>query len=374
MKTIMELDGLQFQYPRKGSSSISLDSLCLREGGTLALHGSSGAGKTTILRLIAGLLTPSGGSIKLDGEDVTTTPSSGRRIGMVFQQPMLFPYLDVQGNVAFPIRMRGASKTSSRGLAGDYLAMVGMSNFAKRPVQTLSGGQAQRVALARALAANPRLLLLDEPFAALDVDVRAEMQELVVQLRSEIGLSMILVTHDQREAAVLADDVALIDNGTILQQGKVSELYRKPISLKVFRAMGGVNELPGRIEGRLFHSKIGVVRVPKNELIQGPATLIFRQEAASVSVNAGAHVNEFQGQVTSIRSIGYRQEIDIEVSGQKLTVETNYLAHVGEVLNVGLSPDECHIIPCEGKDCPESLSILSISTHRSNTKIPYEVI
>jgi len=345
----MEIDGLRFSYKGNEQAEIRIDSLRIPEGGLLALLGASGAGKTTILRLISGLLSPQSGSIKLYGEEITGKESAERQVGMVFQQPMLFPYLDVVGNVAFPLRLQGLTKSRARKSASEYLDLVGMSNFAKRPVHTLSGGQAQRVALARALAAKPRLLLLDEPFAALDVDVRAEMQDLISRLRCELQLAMVLVTHDQREAGLLADQVALVENGKILQMGKIADLYRRPNSLRVFRAMGGVNEIEGNADNGHFYSRIGKLQVRQNNHFQGPAILTFRQEAALVHSSAKARLTSLIGRVITIRTIGFRHELGIEINGEILRVETNYFPHLGEEVAVDLNMEECHFIPREVK-------------------------
>jgi len=345
MNTLMEIDELYFSYKGQEPAQIYIDSLCIPEGGLLALLGTSGAGKSTILRLISGLLTPHQGTIKLSGEEITSKAPSARKIGMVFQQPILFPYLDVLANVAFPLRLGELPKSNAHKSAHEYLELVGMSNFAERSVQSLSGGQAQRVALARALAAKPQLLLLDEPFAALDVDIRAEMQELVARLRRELRLTMVLVTHDQREAGILADQVALLENGKILQKGMISDLYRRPISLQAYRAMGGVNEIEGDVQNGQFHSKIGKLQTQLNNGIQGSAVLTFRQEAVVVCNKGDASVRALFGRVHSIRSIGFRNELGIEINGQLLLIESNYHPYLGEVLAIELNMEECQLIP-----------------------------
>ena len=361
---------MKFSY--KGNEEIEIDigSLSAPEGSLLAILGSSGAGKTTILRLISGLLVPQRGTIKLYGEEITTKQPAERQIGMVFQRPMLFPYLDVLGNVAFPLRLQRLPKAMARKLAREYLDLVGMSNFSKRHVQTLSGGQAQRVALARALAAKPQLLLLDEPFAALDVDVRAEMQELISRLRYETQLTMILVTHDQREAGILANQVALVENGKILQKGEISDLYRKPNSLRAFRAMGGTNEIEGNIKGGYFYSRLGKLQVRENNHMQGPVILIFRQEAVIVHSTAHSNLTALLGRVLTIRTIGFRRELGIEINGEMLRVETNYHPHLGEEVALELNIEECQLIAHDGTSHPMSQSNVTGSTHQANEMIP----
>lgn len=366
MNTIMEISGLQFNYNGNKNAAIDIDYLRVAEGSLLTILGSSGAGKTTILRLISGLLVPQLGSIKFYGEEITFSAPAARQIGMVFQQPMLFPHLDVLGNVAFPLRFQGLSKSKAHHFANSYLDLVGMSNFAGRKIHALSGGQSQRIALARALAAKPRLLLLDEPFAALDVDVRAEMQDLILRLRRELRLTMVLVTHDQREAALLADNALLVENGKILQQGEISDLYRKPNSLDVFRAMGGVNEIDGKVENGYFYSRIGKLRTGELGSIPGPATLTFRQESALVHNISTRQSKSLIGKIITIRKIGFRHELGIDINGETIRVETNYLAHLGEAVAVELDTEDYHIIPRGATCLPTLPSNERFLTHPAN--------
>ncbi len=347
MTSILEIRNLQFEYEAGGDSSIYVESLKVAEGGLLALLGSSGAGKTTILRLISGLLHQNHGSIKLGGVEISNYDSAEREIGMVFQQPMLFPFLDVIGNVAFPLKLKGGSKAQARKKAIEYLELVGMEQFANREICAISGGQAQRIALARALAASPRLLLLDEPFAALDVDVRSEMQELVGYLRRELGLSMILVTHDQREAGLLADHVALLQDGKILQQGSISDLYRRPKSIQVFRAMGGTNEVLGYLRDGYFFSNFGKLEANHLDTVEGAAVLTFRQETPAIRRMGELKLQGLFGKVLRTRVIGYRQEISVEVNSEQLRIEVNSDSHYrpGDEIEIELDLAACNIIP-----------------------------
>lgn len=374
MNSFLELNGISFGYHGLQSKEIAIDSLEIQEGTLLAILGPSGSGKTTILRLIAGLLLPHEGSVKLGGLEISEKPPAERRIGMVFQQPLLFPYLDVLGNVAFPLRLSSISKAKARIQAQGFLELVGMSRFADRPVHTLSGGQAQRVALARALAAKPQLLLLDEPFAALDVDVRAEMQGLISLLRTETKLTMVLVTHDQREASILADQVALLEDGKILQLGEISDLYRRPNSLQVFRAMGGTNAIEGTIENGHFLSKLGRIEVKTNSNINGPVVLTLRQEATQVQRITQSQCSSLIGQVLTIRSIGFRNELEIAINGELIRAETTTQTSVGEDVAIKINLEECHFIPRDVKDHQELPSILRDSTDPLNEMLPANAI
>lgn len=222
-------------------------------GGTLtALLGPSGCGKTTVLATVAGLLAPTAGEITVDGASVLGTPAERRPVGMVFQKPLLFGHLSVGDNVAFGLRMRGVPRAARRHRTREMLDLVGLPDLAGRRVGELSGGQEQRVALARALVLDPRVLLLDEPFSALDAELRARMRELVRGLQRELSITMLFVTHDQQEAVDLADAVALMLDGRIEAAGPPSGFYTDPASLAAARFFGGVNEVPGVVEGARF--------------------------------------------------------------------------------------------------------------------------
>ena len=198
---------------------------------------------------------------------------------MVFQRPLLFPHLTVRDNVAFPGRATGLSRREARDEAMRFLHLVGLPQLADRDVRALSGGQQQRVALARALAARPKALLLDEPFAALDPTLRAEMHELLLELRAVLEPTVLLVTHDHEEASALADDVAVLIAGRLVQNDPVDIVYRRPVGVEVHRLLGGVNELPGRVDRGVHHSALGALRLPAGATsASGQALLLVRHE------------------------------------------------------------------------------------------------
>lgn len=250
----------------------------------VALLGASGSGKSTLLRIAAGLDAPSDGSVLVDGEDVGGVPAEKRGIAVVFQKPLLFPHLTVVDNVAFSARMAGLPKRDARSQAREFLELVQLGDFARRMPGELSGGQEQRVSLARALAANPRILLLDEPFSSLDSRLRDDMYELMGKIRAELEPTIVLVTHDRREASVLADSIAVLDGGTILQHGTVPELHYQPAGRAVNRIMGGLNEVPGTVAGGVHTSVLGRIRVQPG-VPEGPALLVVRQEAVQLSLH-----------------------------------------------------------------------------------------
>ena len=209
-------------------------SLTVRDGEFLALLGPSGSGKTTLLNLVAGLTRPDGGTLRLDGDDITNRPAGARRFGMVFQSYALFRQMSVADNIAFGLRvMRGSdrlSKADRRARVVELLELIEMSDLGDRYPAQLSGGQQQRVAMARALAISPRLLLLDEPFSALDAQVRRNLRGSVRDLQQKVGVTAILVTHDQAEAFEIADRVAVMIGGIIELVGTPADLAERPSS------------------------------------------------------------------------------------------------------------------------------------------------
>jgi ABC-type Fe3+/spermidine/putrescine transport system ATPase subunit len=224
-------------------------SMQVPSGQILSLLGPSGCGKTTILRMIAGFLRPTSGSISIDGHEANDIPPHKRRLGMVFQNYSLFPHMTVAENVSFGLRMQGVASGAWREPVEKALAMVRMSGMEARFPAELSGGQQQRVALARAVVTRPRLLLLDEPFGALDRRLREELQIEVKQLQRELGITFVFVTHDQEEALTISDCIAVMSDGEIQQFGSTSDVFERPTNLFVAEFFGALNKLPVQIAG-----------------------------------------------------------------------------------------------------------------------------
>ncbi|WP_166802740.1 ABC transporter ATP-binding protein [Streptomyces sp. ICN441] len=276
----LRLERITVIYP--GHRSPVLDGLDLEvaDGRLLALLGPSGCGKTTTVQVASGLLTPAGGTVRLRGTDVTRTPPERRGAAVVFQQPMLLPHRTALDNVAFPARVRGRPRRAARASALEHLRRVGLDALADRYPRQLSGGQAQRVALARALAAEPAVLLLDEPFSALDPGLRHTMRDLLVSVQRELAVTTVLVTHDQSEAAAVADTVALLDHGRLLQQARPADLYAHPASRAVARFLGCTTALPGSVTVRgRFACPLGELELPGAVTHRGPGHLVIRPEA-----------------------------------------------------------------------------------------------
>jgi iron(III) transport system ATP-binding protein len=273
-------------------------------GSTLVLLGPSGCGKTTLLRLIAGLDRPSAGVVKLGGEVVASStkfvPPERRHVGLVFQDGALFPHLTVAKNVAFGVGRDGAS----RELAARALELVGLAELAHRMPSELSGGQRQRVAVARAIAPQPGVLLLDEPFASLDASLRVELRTQVHRLLRELEITSVFVTHDQDEAFVLGDAVAIMRDGAILQVGSPAEVYGHPANSWVARFVGDANLVPGHSEQGGARTRLGVVPVASE--VVGPVEVLVRPEHLTLSAGEGGIVRdvEFYGHDT-VYLVGY---------------------------------------------------------------------
>ncbi|MEH3086568.1 MAG: ABC transporter ATP-binding protein [Xylophilus ampelinus] len=241
----VELDEIHHRYA--GSVAVESVSLQIRPGELVALLGPSGCGKTTLLRIVAGLMRQSGGRVRIGGEVVDALPTNERGAGIVFQSYALFPHMTVEDNVAYGLRARGAAAAAARATAAEMLAMVRMSAFGKRYPRELSGGQQQRVALARTLAVRPKVLLLDEPFAALDKNLRLDMQIEIRRIQRELGITTVLVTHDQEEAMSMADRIAVMHAGRVEQFDTPEAIYDRPASLFVATFVGTANLLGGRL-------------------------------------------------------------------------------------------------------------------------------
>ena len=251
-------------------------SLTVQEGGFLSLLGPSGCGKTTLMKAIAGILPVSAGTIFLDGEEITSMPIHRRGTVIMFQDIRLFPHKNVAENVAFPLKMQGVPRAEWMRRAEELLEKVQLAGYGKRSPGELSGGQQQRVALARALAAKPKLLLLDEPFSALDENLREEMRSLVLRLKEEFRMTVILVTHDREEALSMSDCVALMFDGKLVQTGTPREVYTCPVSRQAADYFGNCVYIRGTVADGCFRAP-GICFASPAEA--GSYTLMLRPDA-----------------------------------------------------------------------------------------------
>ena len=223
--------------------------LAVPDGKLVCFLGPSGCGKTTLLRIIAGLETATSGTVAFAGRDLTNVPANQRDFGMVFQSLALFPHMTVAQNIAYPLRLRRVAKDAQAARVAELLELIQLPHMADRPVSRLSGGQRQRVAIARAIASSPKLLLLDEPLSALDAKLREAMQVEIRLLQQRLGITTIMVTHDQREAMTMADEIVVMEKGRIAQVGKPLDIYRNPVSEFVADFIGLGNILPVTLDG-----------------------------------------------------------------------------------------------------------------------------
>jgi len=273
-KVLLEVDGLKRSFTDGEAAAVERVSFTMGESELLALLGPSGCGKTTTLRMIGGFEAPDAGKILLRGRDITRLPPEKRGIGFVFQDYALFPHLNVLENVKFGLRSMNRKQADLR--AREMLRLVGLEPLATRRPHELSGGQQQRIALARTLAVAPPLVLLDEPFSNLDAAMRVETRQEVRNLLKAAGSAAILVTHDQEEALALADRIAVMEAGRVVQIGTPDEIYRNPISAFVASFIGRSNIFQGTANGMDAETPFG--RLPLSRAANGRVSLAVRPE------------------------------------------------------------------------------------------------
>ena len=296
--------------------------LQIKEGELLALLGPSGCGKTTTLRMIAGFVMPSAGTVRFGDHDVTRLPVHKRNVGMVFQGYALFPHLSVARNVEFGLRVRKWDAQRRADKVSQMLRWVQLESLADRHPKALSGGQQQRVALARAMAIEPDVLLLDEPFSALDAKLRTQMRTEIRELQQDAHITSVFVTHDQEEAMAIADRIGVMNQGCLEQLGSAEDLYRRPASRFVATFIGKCNLLEGRVTGPgSFETALGRTMQFAGTRALGPASLCFRPEQARLSVEEPEGVNAIPVTLRSATYLGPLTEYDVETgAGRRLLV------------------------------------------------------
>lgn len=320
--------------------------LTVPHGTFVCLLGPSGCGKTTLLRMIAGLEEPTDGAIVLDGQDITPVPTHKRNLGMVFQSLALFPHLSVGDNIAYPLRIRGASREDQARRVDELLRMIHLPGFADRPVAKLSGGQRQRVAIARALAISPRLFLLDEPLSALDAKLREAMQVELRQLQQKLGITTIVVTHDQREAMTMADLVVVMGEGRIRQAAAPIDIYRKPADAFVADFIGSTNLLEITVDGAGRASVFGQT-FPELQVPAGTSKAFISVRPEDVQITAPG-MGTVDGTVTFVRDLGGTIETFVEAAGTTIiavaTPRERPNVAAGQKVGVRLPVESCVVV------------------------------
>ena len=292
----------------------AVDALTLEiaQGEFFALLGPSGCGKTTLLRMLAGFETPSAGRILLDGEDIAAVPPHRRPVNMMFQNYALFPHLTVEGNIAFGLRQENASRAEIAERVGEMLALTRLQGFGGRRIDQLSGGQRQRVALARSLIKRPRVLLLDEPLAALDKKLRAETQFELMELQRKLGTTFVIVTHDQEEAMIVADRIAVMDRGRLMQVAPPAEIYERPNSRWVADFIGEVTLIEGRMAAvDAIGTALGQLRVADAGATKTGEAAWLALRPEKISMSAERPDGELNAVAGTVFEIGYRGDMSI---------------------------------------------------------------
>jgi len=324
----VSVDGVskRFTHRVKGeifaAREVTLD---VKAGEFLTLLGPSGCGKTTTLRMVAGFETPDSGTIRFGGRDMTHAPANDRNIGFVFQNYALFPHLSIFENVAYGLRVRGEAANAIARSVGDVLALVGLAGHEQQFPAQLSGGEQQRVALARAIVIRPAVLLFDEPLSNLDAKLRVQMRREIRDLQRRLSITTLYVTHDQEEAMAVSDRIAVMNQGSVVQEGSAIELYHRPASQFVAQFVGRVNLIPGRIvsvgNGMTSINALGQEIALRAQVEAAPGDRVqiaLRPEAIDISGNAAS--GSFRATVLSGTFLGDKIEYLVRCSGETLQV------------------------------------------------------
>ncbi|OGK97360.1 MAG: amino acid ABC transporter substrate-binding protein [Candidatus Rokubacteria bacterium RBG_16_73_20] len=355
----MELEGIA----KKFGVVVALRgiSLAIGEGELVCFLGPSGCGKTTLLRIVAGLERQNAGVVRMAGRDVSRLPPAERNYGIVFQSYALFPNLTVARNVAYGLETRRMPRAAIAGRVNELLELVHLAAHRQRYPAQLSGGEQQRVALARALAPSPSLLLLDEPLSALDARVRLALREEIRSLQRRLGVTTIMVTHDQDEALTIADRIVVMNHGVVEQVGTPVEIYTEPSSLFVARFVGQMNLLPATACARAGWARVGAVDLRHRPAAAGapgtPVVLGIRPEEVSVGPAARGAENELVARVCALQFQGALTRLELALPGEDGTrldcdVATQVLAALraaeGVELPVALRPGALRVYPAQG--------------------------
>jgi spermidine/putrescine transport system ATP-binding protein len=339
--SIIRLENITVSFD--GEQVLKNLNLSIRDGEFVTLLGPSGCGKTTTLRIIGGFVKPDAGDVFFNGKKINNLPPHKREVNTIFQKYALFPHLNVYDNVAFGMRVHKKSEKQVEKTVREMLAMVNLSGFANRNVNSLSGGQQQRVAIARALANDPKILLLDEPLGALDLKLRKDMQVELKKIQKATGITFIFVTHDQEEALSMSDTVVVMDNGEIQQIGTPEDIYNEPANAFVADFIGESNILDGvmledyvcSFAGKKFRCVDAGFQ--KNENVD----VVIRPEDIDVVEADSTHLT---GTVTNVTFKGVHFEIIVDVEDFKWMIQSTDYQPVGAKIGLRIQPEDIHIM------------------------------
>ena len=341
MKKIIELKNITKSFD--GEVVLDNISLDIYDNEFITLLGPSGCGKTTTLRIIGGFETPDSGDVIFMGEDIKDVPPYKRNVNTVFQRYALFPHLNVFENVAFSLREKKVPKDEIKRKVTEMLTLVALKGFEKRSVTSLSGGQQQRVAIARALVNQPKVLLLDEPLAALDLKLRKDMQVELKNIQKATGITFVFVTHDQEEALSMSDTVVVMSEGRIQQIGTPVDIYNEPTNAFVADFIGESNILDGvMLEDRKVSFAGQVFEcVDAGFDRREPVDVVVRPEDVDI---VPADKGQLKGVVTSVTFLGVHYEIIVDIDGFKWMIQTTDFWDVDETIGLVIEPDAIHVM------------------------------
>ena len=341
MKKIIELKGVSKSFD--GQLVLDHIDLDIYDNEFLTLLGPSGCGKTTTLRIIGGFETADEGEVIFMGEEISAVPPHKRNVNTVFQRYALFPHLNVFENVAFPLREKKVPKAEIEQRVNEMLALVALKGFEKRSVTSLSGGQQQRVAIARALVGRPKVLLLDEPLAALDLKLRKDMQQELKNIQKATGITFIFVTHDQEEALSMSDTVVVMSEGRIQQIGTPIDIYNEPKNAFVADFIGESNIVDGVMlrDRRVSFSGHVFDCVDAGFDLKEPVDVVIRPEDVDI---VPEDKGMLRGIVTSVTFLGVHYEIIVDIDGFKWMIQTTDFVDVDEHIGLCIEPEAIHIM------------------------------
>ena len=359
--TFLKIDTVSKTYPGAERSCLENLNLELKEGEIVVILGHSGCGKTTLLKMIAGLEGCDSGEIRLNDETINDIPPHKRPISMVFQKPLLFKNLTVEDNINFSPRIKGGmDKDEMHEEVLRLLKLVELEGYENRKANQLSGGQEQRVSLARALMTKPKLLLLDEPFSALDAELRVTLRQKLRTICKEIGQTVIFVTHDQQEAVAVADRIALMQNGRIIQDDVPSAFYHRPSCKESAQFFGWSNAIPAVKEGDVIRCRLGDFTYPESALNDGDVTLMVHPQAASYAENG-----RYGGTVIGATYMGILSNYEVDCDGltMRIQIKSRTIFTTGETVRFDL--DENMVWPVSSEPltddrtvCPKKKGLL----------------